>query len=161
MNLLEFEQMCRDTSVVLGVEDTSALGLGFSVPFAGVLFETSFQGDSDSFLLMAELGAITAQDRLSVYEHLLTCQLITWNRPGLRFGFHPQRRTVVLCVEVKSCPQPDGAWLATLMRSIAAQAFEWRKTLLTGNVDAAGEQDWQAGSEPEHATLADLLARRA
>jgi hypothetical protein len=63
---------------------------------------------------------------------------------------------VVLCVEIRARPAPDSAWLAMLMRSIAAQTTEWRDTLLTGNVGAKPPN----GGDTGQARLADLLARR-
>src|SRR4051794_251099 len=101
INLLEFEQLCRDASLELGVEDTGALGQGYCMCFADVVFETAFREGRDSFLLMSELGAITADNKVSVYENLLMIQLMTWDRPGVRFGFNPKRQSVVLCVEAK------------------------------------------------------------
>jgi len=138
MDRLDFEQLCCDTSVELGVEDIGALGQGFSLLFNSVAFETVFHEGDSNFLLTAELGTVEEACRTRVYENLLTTQLMAWNRPGLRFGFDPQRRTVMLCVDAAFNPQTTSAWLAALVRSIAAQTLEWRKTLLAGIVRAGG-----------------------
>jgi hypothetical protein len=145
MNLLEFERLCVDASLDLGVDDPTALGRGLGMQFANVLFRTSFRGGHTSFLLTAELGSVPAKCRAKVYEHLLTTQLMTWDRPALRFGFNPGRNAVVLCAEVEAGERVDGERLATFVRSIAAQAVEWRETLLTGNIaepDTAGVNHW-------------------
>jgi hypothetical protein len=155
MNLLEFERLCVDASLDLGVEDPTALGRGFGMQFANVLFRTSFRGGHASFLLTAELGSVPAGCRAKVYEHLLTTQLMTWDRPGLRFGFNPGRNAVVLCAEVEAGDRVDGERLATFVRSIAAQAMEWRQTWLTGDIAAADPEGnnhrvdlWRDAPEP-------------
>jgi hypothetical protein len=133
MNLLEFELLCRDASVELGMADTGALGQGSCVSIADVLFEAVFREGSDDFMLMAEVGPVTAPSKASVYESLLMTQLITWDRPGLRFGFNPERGTIVLCVQAGGTPHRCGSWLASVMRSVAAQVVQWRNTLLAGH----------------------------
>ncbi|WP_048439641.1 hypothetical protein [Caenimonas sp. SL110] len=153
-NLLEFEQLCRNASLDLGVQDCDALGQGFSVDFADVLFETAFQDGRDSFLLIAELGAIDMRNRVSVYESLLTVQLMTWNQPALRFGFNPSRQTVVLCVEARFGAHTSASWLATVVRSVAAQALVWRETLLQGKFCAS-----EAGDGTGQATMSGIFAR--
>ena len=108
------------------------------MPLNSVAFETLFHEGDGNFLLLAELGAVEETCRVRVYENLLTTQLMAWNRPGLRFGFDPRRRAVMLCVEAAFNAQTSSTWLAALMRSVAAQTIEWRKTLLAGNVRAGG-----------------------
>jgi hypothetical protein len=154
MNVLEFEQLCRDASLLLGVDDIGALGQGFSMHYAGVPFEASFMEGRECFLLTAELGVVAAPFRVNVYENLLTIQLMTWNQSGIRFGFNPDRQTVVLCAKAAIGPQLDAAWLAMVVRSITAQAIEWRTTLLAGNFDAPDDNECR---EPG---LADYLAQR-
>ncbi|MRD47067.1 hypothetical protein GHT07_07240 [Caenimonas koreensis DSM 17982] len=138
MERLEFERLCCDASAELGVADTGALGQGFGSTFRDVRFETSFDEAGDSFLLLAELGEIEESQRAAVYENMLIAQHMTWNRPSLRFGFDPERRKVMLCVEAHFGQQTGGAWLAKLMRAVAAQALEWRQTLLAGKVREGG-----------------------
>lgn len=130
MNTIEFEQLCRDASLELGLEDTGALGQGFTVRYADVLFETAFREGRSGFVLMAELGAVEPENRLTVYENLLTIQLLTANQPGMRFGFNAARQTVMVCVKAALGARSSGAWLAALVRSLARQAVEWRTTLL-------------------------------
>jgi hypothetical protein len=133
MNMLEFEQMCRDASLALGLHDTGALGQGSTVVFEGVPLQTAYRDGRDSFLVMAELGPPGAGNTLAVYENMLTLQLLTWNQPGVRFGFHPARRTLQLCVDARCGARAAGDWLALLLRSVAQQALLWRETLLPGD----------------------------
>lgn len=154
MNALEFEQLCRDASLLLGMEDIEALGQGFSMEYANVPFEAAFREGRDSFLLTAELGVVTAPCRVNVYENLLTIQLMTWNQSGIRFGFNPHRQTVVLCAKANIGPQLNAAWLAMVIRSLTAQTIEWRTTLLAGHSEAPDEDDKCSES------LADYLAQR-
>jgi hypothetical protein len=157
MNVLEFEQLCRDASLELGIDDIEALGQGFSMQYANVPFEAAFRTGRESFQLTAELGAVTAPCRVNVYENLLTIQLMTWDRSGIRFGFNPDRQTVVVCSKVTFGPQLDAPWLAMVIRSLAAQATEWRRTLLAGDFgDCEGEDD----DNKVELSLADYLAQR-
>lgn len=146
MNLIEFTHLCDGASEILGLEDTTALGFGAGVSFEGVAFETSFVEGHDSFLLFADLGAITQDEKVSVYETLLTLQLAALNEPRLRFGFHPMHQAAVLCVTASLGEKTDASWLAGLLRSVASQVTQWRQTLLVGRVSArhAGELAAQA-----------------
>lgn len=132
MEQLEFERLCRDTSLTLAVRDTSALGQGFTVPFDGVLFEALFKDGSDHFVLLAELGPVAAENRLSVYENLLTMQILAWSQPNMRFGFNVKRQALMVCVEAGLGVGATGEWLARLLRMTAKEATQWRETLLAG-----------------------------
>lgn len=129
MNRSTFEQLCRDASLELGLADTAALGQGFTISFEGAPFETAFREGRDSFVLMMEAGSIAEEKKQKVYANLLTMQLMTWNLPGLRFGFNPQRQTLMQCVDVNVIPEANGAWLAGLVRTLAAHAPQLRKVL--------------------------------
>jgi hypothetical protein len=144
MNLIEFTRLCNDASEQLGLEDTSALGFGVGVLFEGVAFETSFVEGQNSFLLFADLGAIAPDDRVSVYESLLTLQLTAWDEPRLRFGFHPMHDAAVLCVTATLGEKTDGGWLATLLKSVASQVAYWRRTVLAGRVNPRHKDEFVA-----------------
>lgn len=156
MNVLEFEQLCRHASQELGMDDIEALGQGFSAQYAGVAFEAGFREGRHSFLLTADLGVVTAPSRVRVYENLLTIQLMTWNQTGIRFGFNPDRQTVMLCAKVTIGTQLNPSWLAMVIRSLAVQALEWRKTLLADNF---ADPEGNAAHKVE-SSLADYLAQR-
>jgi hypothetical protein len=134
MHSSEFERLCKATSQALGVDDPVALGRGLDMSFADVIFRAFFREGRAGFLLVAELGAAAPNCTPNVYEHLLATQFMTWDRPGLRFGFDPERRAVLLCAEIKSRRNVDGDWIAALVRCMAAQSLDWRETLLAGKV---------------------------
>ena len=129
-----FEQICRDASLALGLDDTTDLGQGFTVSFNDVLFEVLFTEGLSSFLILAEVGAAAPEHDAEVYENLLTLQLMSWTMPALRFGFNPTRQTVQLCAATEPPESADGAWLANLLSTIATQVTEWRTTLLAGKL---------------------------
>ena len=134
MDRLTFEQLCRDASLALGLDDTSELGQGYTVSFNDVLFEFLFAEGLPSCLILAEVGAAAPEHRADVYENLLTLQLMSWTQPALRFGFNPARQAVQLCVAAGLPEKADGAWLANLLSTIATQVTEWRTTLLAGKL---------------------------
>ncbi|MBC7599808.1 MAG: hypothetical protein H7238_12435 [Polaromonas sp.] len=140
MKSMEFEELCRDASFVLGIDDTQALGQGFTVPCDDVLFEASFRDGSDRFTLLAELGPVAPDKKLEVYESLLTLQLLGWAQPGMRFGFNTPRQTTMLCLETGLGQGVSGAWLAGIIRSTAKEVATWRKTLLPGMACLPEEQ---------------------
>ncbi|RYX95440.1 MAG: hypothetical protein EOO28_11815 [Comamonadaceae bacterium] len=154
MRQLEFEQLCRDASLALGIDDTGALGQGFTIVFEGVPFETSFADGSGTFLLIAEIGGVAPARRRAVHEKLLAVQLLAWQLPGMRFGFNPQRQTELLCMECSLGPASTGAWLAALMRSAALSVTGWARTLIAGDEPLPDE----AGDRRE-AAIASVLAR--
>jgi hypothetical protein len=163
MKLREFELLCRNASMALGVDDLRALGLGLEMQFADVMFRASFSKERASFLLLAELGAACPSCRPTIYEHLLTTQIMTWDRSGLRFGFDPERQTVLLGAEIKVGPDVDGEWVAALVRCMAAQSLEWRETLLVGHkVSVQPDSPVPRGPHPQMSAdrLADSVAAR-
>ena len=137
MDRMTFEQICRDASLALGLDDTTDMGHGYTVSFNDVLFEFLFSEGLPSFLILAEVGAATADQSTEVYESLLTLQLMSWTQPALRFGFNPMRQTVQLCVAAGLSETADGAWLAKLLSTIATQVIEWRTNLLAGKLQPA------------------------
>src|SRR4051812_31035098 len=112
MNQSEFETLCRAASEKLGIEDKTALGLGEPVEIDEVIFETTFVDGDDAFLVLADLGEVAQEDRVSVHETLLAMQLEAWNEPRVRFGFHPVHDAAMLCGGVDLNDEIDGAWLA-------------------------------------------------
>ena len=136
MNRMSFEQLCRDTSLALCLEDTNALGQGGRpVAVQGVLFEFAYMDDEPNILILADLGPIAEDKRIEVYESLLSLQLMTWNQPTVRFGLHPLRRSVLLSIASGLDANSNGAWLASVISSMAAQIAEWRTTLLAGKLE--------------------------
>lgn len=131
MNLIEFNKLCRDAAAVSGIADIALLGLGDRVAIDGVTFESCFMDGQDAFILLADLGDIADEDRAGVYEKLLTFQVAQWRGMArARFGFQPVRDMPVLAVTVTPGGQTDGAALAALVGSMAAQVVQWRQTLL-------------------------------
>lgn len=138
MNRISFEQLCRDASLALGLEDTNALGQGRPVAVQDVLFEFVCMDDVPNVLMLADLGLIAEDKRVEVYESLLSLQLMTWNQPTVRFGLHPVRRSVLLCIGSGLHEKSDGAWLASMISSMVGQIAEWRTTLLAGQLEQPG-----------------------
>src|SRR5688572_15910014 len=127
MTTTHFEQMCRDASEKLGLKDTNALGLGMSVSLGDVVFEASQIDAPDSFLLLADLGAISPHERVNVYKSLVANQAAACEQPRVRFRFHPMHDAAVLCVGAALGEKTDGAWLATLLKSMTLHVANWRK----------------------------------
>lgn len=132
MNRRDFEHLCRSACLELDMDDPAALEQGFSALYEGVLFEAVYREGHESFVLLVEMGEVPVEHKRQVYESLLTMQLLTWEQPGVRFGFNPVRQTAVLCIETSLGPRASGAWLAKVMRSSATQVTQWRQTLLQG-----------------------------
>jgi hypothetical protein len=153
MDRLQFEQVCRDASLDLGLPETDWLGRGFTVLFEGLPFEALYREGRDGFVLMMEGGQVAEEKKAAVYRNLLSLQIVTWNLPGLRFGFNPKRGTILQFIDVKFDPQIDGAWLAGLVRMLASRAPQLH-TLLD---DEALAQD---GEGPADGPMASQLERQ-
>jgi len=165
LNRSGFEQLCRDASIGLGLYDTSVLGSGQSVEFDGVLLELQRCEGSDRFVLLAEMGAAAEDRKADIYEHLFLLQILSWAQPGLRFGFNPDREALVMCLEAGCGPGANGAWLASVVRSMAAQVTRLRSTVLAGDTGPQGEGDsenpFQAAAEKFVAVYESSLAAAA
>lgn len=141
MSRAGFEQLCRDASINLGLDDTLALGSGHSVVFDGVLLQLQRCEDADRFVLLAEMGQAAEDRKAGIYEHLLMLQMLSWAQPGLRFGFNPDLRSLVMCLEAGCGPGVHAAWLASVVRSMTAQVTRLRSTVLAGDIGPQGDGD--------------------
>jgi hypothetical protein len=141
MDMLDFDKLCREASELLELDDTTALGLGYDVWVGDVMFEAMHMDGQNAFVLLADIGSISPQDKVEVYECLLAMQLAAWAEPLVRFGFHPLNDAPVLCVGASFAPHTDAAWLASLLKSMAMQITQWRSEQLAGKVHPRGEHD--------------------
>jgi hypothetical protein len=135
MNAEQIHTLCHRTSLELGLPDPYALGQGHTVTLDGVHLEVQHRDGRSHFLLLAEIALFAPDQRARVHERLLSLQLSTADHPNLRFGFHPQRKTTLLCIH---CTPPQAEpgdaqtvfWLARLIGSTVNQVREWRDSLL-------------------------------
>lgn len=135
MNADQVNTLCHRASLELGLPDPYALGKGHTVTLDGVHLEVQHRDGRPHFLLLAEIALFAPEQRARVHERLLALQLSTSDHPNLRFGFHPQRKTTLLCI---TCTPPRAEpgeaeavfWLARLIGSTVNQVREWRDSLL-------------------------------
>lgn len=139
MNQKSFELLCTQACEVLAIEDSAALGCGMDVWYDGVLLEMMFADGQTSALVMVDLGEIAADDRQSVCESLLAMQLGAWDDPHVRFGYHPLRDAMVLCVNVALDEAMGSPKLAALLTGAALQVKALRESQLGGMVIARRE----------------------
>ena len=111
MDRMSFERLCRDASLALGLDDTAGLGEGYTVLVDDVLFEFVFVEIQPSLLILAELGRIAPEQRLDVYESLLTLQLMTANQSAMRSASirHGRRRCFASLLRCVSRPTAPGS----------------------------------------------------
>ena len=134
MNSADFEDLCRQASLALELPDTSAMALGVPVLIDEVWIELVFDQRRPGLAIFAELGEVEEEQRIAVYESLLSLQLMTWDQPAVRFGLNLARRTPVFCASASLKPDSDGLWLAAILKQISTQVREWRNTLLLGKL---------------------------
>ncbi len=127
-----FETLCHRASLSLSLADPYALGKGHTVTLDEVHLEAQNRLSAPGLLLLAEIARFPEETRATVHEHLLALQLSTPDHPNLRFGFHPDRKTTLLCLSAtppRDDPTPE-AWLARLLKDTAFQVRQWRSELL-------------------------------
>lgn len=135
MNTDQLGTLCHRASLELGLPDPYALGKGHTVTLDGVHIEIQHRDPRPHFLLLAEIALFRPDQRALVHERLLALQLSTADHPNLRFGFHPQRQTTLVCITCTP-PRAKGGetdavfWLARLIGSAVNQVREWRANLL-------------------------------
>jgi hypothetical protein len=139
----ELSTLCHRASLELSLPDPYALGKGHTVTRDGVHIEIQHRAPRPHFLLLAEIGLFTGEQRAQVHERLLSLQLSAADHPNLRFGFHPLRKTTLMCL-TSTPPREEAAgpdWLADLITATVKQVQEWREEL-PGNTDPmfAGRQ---------------------
>ena len=136
MNTFDFYTIYREAGERLGLEHTGALGTGDPIEVNGVHIEALYIDGQDSCLLQADIGAINEADRAEAYEILLGLQLLAWDDPRVRFGFHPLHESIVLCAWVALNAKDQGEQLATQLVAMAAQVNAWREGPLAGRAFA-------------------------
>lgn len=143
-----FESLCHRACLALGLADPFALGKGHTVTLDDVHLEVQHRTARAGFLLLVEIARFPDETRGTVHEHLLALQLTTPDHPNLRFGYHPTRKTTLLCLT--AAPPPNDrtpeAWMARLLRDTVNQVREWRRELLANG-----------GAEPQPLSPQDFL----
>jgi hypothetical protein len=136
-----FEDLCREASLELRLDDSEAMGREEPVVLGDVTIEVLHQELNDSLLVLAELGRATAEEPARVYEQLLSLQYLLWQQPGIRFGYRDDSGSVMLMLGVPLREDMNGEWLARALRGMAEQVSHWRGSLLSN----AFSWDEQAG----------------
>lgn len=130
--------LCREASRALGLPDAEALAQGRGVEVEGVRVLLHAGPDLACPVLVADIGAAPPGQALAVYRRLLQVQLLCADQADLRFGLDPDGETVVLSQAVRWGPGAVRASaLAAIVRATAAQAAQWRDSLLAGDPDDA------------------------
>jgi hypothetical protein len=141
MNHFAYLELCRQTGLLLDLEDPARLGTNLPVMVDGVQCQAIYTEGLHSVLLLAEVGPVSSFDKAAVYEQLLEMQLMYWSLPDLRFGFHRSRGTVVLCMTLPLGDAATPETFADLVRSAAGQVASWKQELLAGKVGTSDEID--------------------
>ncbi len=152
-----FEDLCRQASLALRLDDSEAMGREEPVALGDVSIEVLHQEPNDSLLVLAELGQATANEPAKVYEQLLSLQYLLWDQPGIRFGYRDETGAVVLMLGVPLREDMNGEWLAKALQGMAGQVGHWRGTLLSQAFGAGA----QASAPMAHESLGRFGARMA
>ena len=151
-----FEDLCRQASRELRLDDSEAMGREEPVELGEVSIEVLHQELDGSLLVLAELGQATADEPARVYEQLLSLQYLLWHQPGIRFGYRDEDASVVLMLGVPLREDMNGEWLARALKGMAEQVAHWRGTLLAGLFawgDTANGAGHPHSSAPQHAAM--------
>jgi hypothetical protein len=130
MEMIQYLELCRLTSMLLNLQDVTALGMGDVVKVDEVEIQSVYMDKFPGVLLLAEMGKAAEYDKAGVYEQLLTLQLLHWSEREIRFGFHPGRESVVLSLMLEPGDGATPEKFADLIETAAAQVTQWKQDLL-------------------------------
>lgn len=151
------EDLCREASLELRLDDSEAMGREEPVVLGDVSIEVLHQQLNDSLLVLAELGRATADEPARVYEQLLSLQYLLWHQPGIRFGYRDDSGSVMLMLGVPLREDMNGEWLARALRGMAEQVKQWRATLLAGLFAWGGTADGDKRRDADRAHHAAMV----
>jgi hypothetical protein len=92
--------------------------------------------EADRLFCYVDLGPITEDLRLSVYERLLTLNLLSGTKTSGVYTIDPASGNAIFCVHLMHPERLDGTELAGLLQTYIHQALELHRTLLH-NTDTA------------------------
>jgi hypothetical protein len=137
-NFTQFKELCRAASASLDLEDLDQLGNQGFMEKEGIRIALFFDEEiiADRLFCYVDLGPITEDLRLSVYERLLTLNLLSGTKTSGVYTIDPASGNAIFCVPLMHPERLDGTELAGLLQTYIHQALELHRTLLH-NTDTA------------------------
>lgn len=124
MNTEEFDQLCVDACVALGLPDPSVLRTQGQLEVDGVDIALLHDAEDEpgSVFSFADLGYVEPAGQTEVFQQLLALNFSRGSALGGFCGLHQSSQHAVLCVQIDDADLLDGDGLARLLREQAADA---------------------------------------
>ena len=147
MNNTEFQDLCRDTCLALGLDDTNLLRDEGQVQVDGVdiamLFDES--DDADCIFCYVDLGQPPPDLRTQVWEQLLEMNLLHGSRTAGIYALDRESGHAVACMQLRDTHLLDGDFVAEMLRFYAEETRSAREKV-------------ENPAEPKAAALEDAKA---
>ena len=136
MNLQRYRELCRSTSVHLGLDDPDRLANEGFMEKNGIRIALFFDEEiiSDRIFCYVDLGPIADEGRTRIFERLLTLNLLSGTKTSGVYTIDPSSGNAIFCVHLMNPDSIEGDDLAEMLDAYIGRAIELQSTLLR-NVD--------------------------
>ena len=132
MNTTQFQDLCRDTSRLLGVEAIDALAEEGHIEVDGVGMSLIFDEEeaTDRLFCYVDVGPINQQNRVDVYDNLLTLNLLSGSKTSGVYALDPLSGHAIFAVHLMQPDRLQGRHLAEAFHHYAQRSLRLRDSLL-------------------------------
>lgn len=124
MNFQQYRELCRDTSVVLGLPDPDRLANEGLLEKDGIAMSLFHDEEfvSDRLFCYVDLGPVDDAARTRIFERLLMLNLLSGTKTSGVYTLDPASGNAIFCVHIMDPDRLGGTRLAELLNAYAARA---------------------------------------
>ncbi len=130
MTQLEFQALCRDTSLLLQLPDVEQLGREGQITLDGYNLGAFYDEERDEAIhCYVDLGPVESEDRMQTLERVLALNLELGRMHGESLGLDSSSGHIILRSEIQNLQQCGPDSLADWLQDYCAFAREFRQLL--------------------------------
>lgn len=130
MTQLEFQALCRETSLLLQLPDVDQLGRDGQIELDGYHLGAFYDAEHDEAIhCFVDLGPVEPEDRMQTLERVLALNLELGRMHGESLGLDSESGHIVLRSEIQNLEQCAPESLAEWLRDYCAFAGEFQGLL--------------------------------
>lgn len=128
MDKTQFETLCRDTCVALGLDNPDALRDDGQIEVDGVDVALFFdeEDDADCIFCYVDLGLPAVAHRAQICERLLELNLHHGSRSAGIYAIDPDSGHAVSCLQLHDADVLDGEYVAEMLQFYARESSDVR-----------------------------------